>query len=147
MSSASLSSSTVSHPFTSAVAHPLTLNIGNFFNQTWVQDSKALWTGITGLGFALNGTIADFVSSCVFVFAKHAYDVGDLVEAKTKKLVVKDIRLTHTNFQEIREGESAEATGMVVQISHSSLAAEVITNWTRSNDLRIAEKEKKEASE
>jgi small-conductance mechanosensitive channel len=88
--------------------------------------------------------VAEFVNACVFVFAKHAYDVGDLVEAKSKKLIVKDIHLTHTNFQEVREGEGADATGMVVQISHTSLATEVITNWTRSNDLKIAAKEEKD---
>jgi small-conductance mechanosensitive channel len=112
-----------------------------------VKDSKALWTGVTGLGFALNSTIADFVASCVFVFAKHAYDVGDLVEAKSKKLLVRDIHLTHTNFQEIREGDAADATGMVVQISHATLAGEVIVNWTRSNDLKLAQKEKEDCCE
>jgi small-conductance mechanosensitive channel len=125
----------------------LTRLSGNFFNQTWVTDSKALWTGITGLGFALNGTIAEFVSACVFVFAKHAYDVGDLVEAKTKKLIVQDIHLTHTNFVEIREGDSADATGMVVQIAHAALASEAITNWTRSNDLKIAAKKETEKAQ
>lgn len=103
-----------------------------------------MWTGVTGLGFALNGTIQDFVASCVYVFAKHGYDVGDLVEAKSKKLLVRDIHLTHTNFEEIREGDDADATGMLVQISHTALATEVIVNWTRSNDLKIARKEKEE---
>lgn len=87
------------------------------------------------------------MAACVFVFSKHAYDVGDLVEAKSKKMLVRDIHLTHTNFQEIREGDSAGASGMIVQISHASLTAEAITNWTRSNDLKIAKKEKEECCE
>ena len=81
------------------------------------------------------------------MFAKHAYDVGDLVEAKSKKLLVRDIHLTHTNFQEIREGDAADATGMVVQISHASLASEVIVNWTRSDDLNLMQKEKDDCCE
>ncbi|KAJ9616621.1 hypothetical protein H2200_000340 [Cladophialophora chaetospira] len=118
----------------------------NFFNQSWVKDSKALWTGVTGLGFALNGTITEFVNSCVFVFSKHAYDIGDLLEVKSKKLVVRDIHLTHTNFKEIR-GDDADATGMIVQISHAALSSEVIVNWTRSNDLMITQKEQAQATE
>ena len=86
--------------------------------------------------------MSEFVNSCVFVFAKHAYDVGDLIEAKGKKLLVRDIHLTHTNFEEVKE--DADVTGMVVQISHATLAAEVMVNWTRSNDLRVAKKEKDE---
>ncbi|KAK5203826.1 hypothetical protein LTR20_009472 [Exophiala xenobiotica] len=115
----------------------------NFFNQNWVKDSKALWTGFIGLGFAINGVIADFVADCVFVFAKHAYDVGDLIEAKTKKLVVRDVHLTHTDFEE-QGSEGADAIGMVVQISHKVLAAEVIINWTRSNDLKVVQKEQQQ---
>jgi small-conductance mechanosensitive channel len=103
-----------------------------------------LWTGVTGLGFALNGTIADFVASVVYVFAKHAYDVGDLVEAKSKKLLVREVHLTHTNFEEIRDAADADASGMLVQISHTALAGEVIVNWTRSKDLKIARKEKED---
>lgn len=101
-------------------------------------------TGFIGLGFAINGVIADFVADCVFVFAKHAYDVGDLIEAKSKKLVVRDVHLTHTDFEETGS-EGADAIGMVVQISHKVLAAEVIMNWTRSNDLKVVQKAQKQA--
>ena len=83
--------------------------------------------------------MSEFINSCVFVFAKHAYDVGDLVEAKGKKLLVSDIHLTHTNFEEVQTDK--DVTGMVVQISHAALSSEVMVNWTRSNDLKIAKKE------
>ncbi|KAK5340988.1 hypothetical protein LTR98_001780 [Exophiala xenobiotica] len=121
----------------------LLLTLVMFTIINWVKDSKALWTGFIGLGFAINGVIADFVADCVFVFAKHAYDVGDLIEAKTKKLVVRDVHLTHTDFEE-QGSEGADAIGMVVQISHKVLAAEVIINWTRSNDLKVVQKEQQQ---
>ncbi|KAK5400970.1 hypothetical protein LTR06_011092 [Exophiala xenobiotica] len=91
------------------------------------------------------GRRSDFVADCVFVFAKHAYDAGDLIEAKTKKFVVRDVHLTPTDFEE-QGSEGADAIGMVVQISHKVLAAEVIINWTRSNDLKVVQKEHQQAS-
>jgi len=52
--------------------------------------------------------VAEVVNSCVFVFAKHAYDVGDYCLIKDKKLVVKRIYLTHTNFEEVNRPEGGE---------------------------------------
>ena len=77
------------------------------------------------------------MNSCVFVFAKHAYDVGDFVLVKDRKLVVKRIFLTHTNFEQV---ENPEERGKCVQISHGPLSAEVIVNWTRSKDIEEGEK-------
>lgn len=65
----------------------------------------------------------------MFVFGKHPYDVGDYIESKGKKLIVNKIFLTHTNFEEVA---SPDERGVVVQISHASLMAEPIVNWTRT---------------
>lgn len=85
--------------------------------------------------------MTEFVNSCVFVFLKHAYDIGDFVRIKGLSLVVTDIHLTHTNFEEV---SAPDMRGKVVQISHSALGSEVITNWTRSNDV-VAENEVSQA--
>jgi hypothetical protein len=76
------------------VAWSLTASTAQFFQQSFAKNVAALWTGLTGLGFAIGGAVTEFVNSCVFVFAKHAYDVGDFVEAKGLKLVVTDVHLT-----------------------------------------------------
>lgn len=91
-----------------------------------------------GLSFAFAGVVSEFVNSCVFVFGRHPYDVGDYIEAKTKKLVVKKIFLTHTNFVEV--GGPSERDGVVVQSSHASLFAEPIINWTRTHEEIIEKK-------
>ena len=87
--------------------------------------------------------MTEFVNSCVFVFAKHAYDVGDLVALKGLKLVVTSVHLTHTNFEETT---SPDVRGKVVQISHSALVAEPIVNWTRSEDELQEEVQEAEAT-
>lgn len=63
------------------------------------------------------------------MFGKHAYDVGDYIEVKGKKLIVGKIFLTHTNFEEVSDPTER---GTTVQISHTSLMPEPIINWTRT---------------
>lgn len=96
-----------------------------------------LWTGLTGLSFAFGGVLLEFTQACTFVFAKHPYDVGDYIETKTKKLVVEKIYITHTNFEEVT---NPEERGVVVQISHASLLAEPIVNWTRTLEAVLEKK-------
>lgn len=98
---------------------------------------------MTGLSFAFGGVLLEFSNACVFVFGKHPYDVGDYVESKGKKLVVNKIFLTHTNFEEVTDPEER---GVVVQISHASLMAEPIVNWTRTLEV-VVEKKKIKSEE
>lgn len=112
----------------------LTIHPADFFPQSWAKEVTALWTGIVALSFAFAAPVAEVANFCVFVFAKHAYDVGDFVNIKDRKLVVKRIYLTHTNFEEVA---GAYERGRVLQMSHSALSAKAIVNWTRSNDVLI----------
>lgn len=98
------------------------------------------WTGLTGLSFAFGGVLLEFSNACVFVFGKHPYDVGDYIESKGKKLVVNKIFLTHTNFEEVADPEER---GVVIQISHASLMAEPIVNWTRTLEAVVEMKKNK----
>lgn len=98
---------------------------------------KAFWAGITGLSFAFGGVLTEFVNSCVFVFGKHPYDIGDYIEAKGKKLIVTKIFLTHTNFEEVTDPEER---GVVIQASHASLLSELIINWTRTLEAVVEKK-------
>jgi small-conductance mechanosensitive channel len=81
--------------------------------------------------------VAELVNSCAWVFAKHTYDVGDLIEVMNRKLEVQQIFLTHTNFKEAVVGATpidGPVSRKVVQISHGAMSGEVIVNWTRSAD-------------
>jgi small-conductance mechanosensitive channel len=101
------------------------------------KNITSLWGGVLALSFAFSGPVAELVNSCVWVFAKHTYDVGDLVEVMGKRLEVRQIYLTHTNFHEAVTGQTpidGPVNRKVVQISHSSLSGEIIINWTRSAD-------------
>lgn len=100
-----------------------------FFEKDLAKNIGNLWTGIVGLAFAFSGAVSEFVNSTVFVFGKHAYDVGDYVEVKGKKYIVSRIFLTHTNFEQV---QNENVRGLVTQMSHASLVTEPIVNWTRT---------------
>lgn len=84
---------------------------------------------MVALSFAFASPVADLVNSCVWVFARHSYDVGDRIQVMDKVLVVRQIFLTHTNFEE-HKGDKKQ----LVQISHAKLTGEALVNITRSED-------------
>jgi hypothetical protein len=71
------------------------------------------------------------VNSCVWVFARHSYDVGDKVVVLERTLVVRAIYLTHTIFEEYLEEKQKK---QIVQISHMKMTGEPLVNLTRSED-------------
>lgn len=113
-----------------------------FFEKDLAKNIGNLWTGIVGLAFAFSGAVSEFVNSTVFVFGKHAYDVGDFVEVKGKKYIVSRIFLTHTNFEQV---QNEDVRGLFTQMSHASLAAEPIVNWTRTVEEAARRHAKSEA--
>ncbi|KAK5092198.1 hypothetical protein LTR70_005853 [Exophiala xenobiotica] len=100
-----------------------------FSNKDMRSNIGSLWSGIVGLSFAFSGAVTEFVNSSVFCFGKHPYDIGDYVDVKGKKYVVARIFLTHTNFEQV---QNEHIRGLVTQMSHASLIAEPIVNWTRT---------------
>lgn len=46
-------------------------------------------------------TTQEFLGSCIFLFVKHPYDVGDRVDIGEKKMVVDRISLLYTVFTRI----------------------------------------------
>ena len=75
-----------------------------FFVKNPLNYITPIWRSFTGLSFAFSGTVQELVSSCVFVFSQHPYDVNDWVQVdgadkKPLTLKVKDIRLMNTTFR------------------------------------------------
>ncbi|MCJ1395166.1 hypothetical protein MMC18_008047 [Xylographa bjoerkii] len=84
-----------------------------------------------GLGFAIGRTVHEFLSGCIFIFFKHAYDLGDRVEiynlaaTSTQSAIVSRISILYTLFTCIEDGTT-------LQISNDRLALKRIKNITRS---------------
>lgn len=98
-----------------------------FFISNFSNYLTPLWATFTGLGFALQGTVQEYLASCTFVFSQHPYDIGDRVALDNGPvLIVEDIRLAYTTFRGVENGR-------VSQIRHSELCKKKVENLSRSN--------------
>jgi hypothetical protein len=59
-----------------------------FFTKHLSDYLTPIWTTVTGLSFALAGTVTEFITACGFVFSKQPYDIGDRVVIEDKDLIV-----------------------------------------------------------
>lgn len=84
-----------------------------------------------GISFALGRTVHEFLSGCIFLFFKHAYDIGDRVEiynmagTTSVSAVVTRISVLYTIFKRVDNGKD-------LQISNDRLNLKRIENVTRS---------------
>ncbi|KAG9046286.1 hypothetical protein FS837_004683 [Tulasnella sp. UAMH 9824] len=81
-------------------------------------------TLILGLSWLIGGAAGEILSSIIFLFIKHPYDIGDSVEISNETYTVKEIRLLSTIF--------IDKHGCFTQAPHSSLTSDFIRNHRRS---------------
>jgi small-conductance mechanosensitive channel len=72
-----------------------------------------LWGSVAALSFAIAGTVQEFLGSCVFIFIKHPYDVGDQVDINNLPLIVEHISLLYTIFRQVGSGASIQIPNIV----------------------------------
>ena len=88
-----------------------------------------------GLAFAFGRTIHDFLSGAIFIFFKHAFDVGDridlfnLAESNSVSVIVRRISLLYVVFERVDDGKT-------VQFPTSRLTEKRIENLSRSGQNR-----------
>ena len=84
-----------------------------------------------GLTWGLGRSIYEFINGCIFIFFKHAYDVGDRIEVYNPtgmirtSVVVKRISILFTVFKRLDNGKD-------LQMSNDRLNIKRIENVTRS---------------
>nr|POF04480.1 putative mscs family protein c2c4.17c [Quercus suber] len=100
-----------------------------FFSATFAAKTTQLWTSFTGLAFAIGGTVTEFLASCIFLFVKHPYDVGDRVTINDAELIVEHISLMYSVFRRV----DSDAT---LQIPHNVANGLWIENITRSKCMK-----------
>ena len=89
-------------------------------------------TALLSLSFVFSATAQEFLGSCIFLFVKHPYDVGDRVDITNStdiQLTVEHISLLFTVFKRID-------TGRMVQVPHIVLNTLWVQNVTRSGAMR-----------
>lgn len=63
--------------------------------------------------FAFAGTFQEFTGSCIFLFVKHPYDVGDRVDINGVDLIVEHISLLYTVFRRVDSNRTVQIPKIV----------------------------------
>lgn len=69
-----------------------------FFRSSFIAVVATAGTALLSLSFIFAVTTQEFLGSCIFLFVKHPYDVGDRVEITNTQMVVDKISLLYTVF-------------------------------------------------
>lgn len=103
-----------------------------FFQSSFISTLTTAGTTLLSLSFIFSVTAQEFLGSCIFLFVKHPYDVGDRVDIngpEKEQLIVEKISLLFTVFVRIEHMQ-------VVQVPNIKLNDLWIENVTRSHAMR-----------
>lgn len=100
-----------------------------FLNASFVTTLATSATALLSLSFVFAATCQEVLGSCIFLFVKHPYDIGDRVDIGSDQLTVEHISLLFTVFKRV-------ATGRMVQIPNIVLNGLWIENVSRSKAMR-----------
>lgn len=84
-------------------------------------------TLVLGLSWLIGGTLSEVLTSIIFLFIKHPFDVGDRVSIDEINYTVKEIRLLSTIF--------IDSQGVYVQAPNTVLNSKLIHNIRRSPQM------------
>lgn len=111
----------------------------------------AAGTVLLSLSFIFSISAQEVLGSCIFLFVKHPYDVGDRVDIGDKRLIVEHISLLYTVFKRVESAKTQQVPNNVLNtmwienISRSKQMTEVIklfVNYDTSfDDIELLKKE------
>ncbi|PYH47642.1 serine/threonine protein kinase [Aspergillus saccharolyticus JOP 1030-1] len=85
-------------------------------------------SALLSLSFVFSTTAQEVLGSCIFLFVKHPFDVGDRVEISDKPFFVERISLLFTVFRNVNDHR-------ITQIPNSVLNSLWVDNFTRANAM------------
>ena len=100
-----------------------------FLNASFTTTLATAGTALLSLSFVFASTAAEVLGSCIFLFVKHPYDVGDRVDISKESLTVEHISLLFSVFKRVDNHKT-------VQIPNIVLNQGWIENISRSNAMR-----------
>ncbi|CAE6448905.1 unnamed protein product [Rhizoctonia solani] len=83
---------------------------------------------VLGLSWLIGASASEVLTSVIFLFIKHPYDVGDRVDIDKGSFIVKEMRLLSTVFIDTTRG-------CLVQAPNASLSTQFIANIRRSGAM------------
>jgi small-conductance mechanosensitive channel len=102
-----------------------------FLNKSFVTTLATAGTALLSLSFVFSVTCQEVLGSCIFVFVKHPFDVGDRIDLGTDQFIVEHISLLFT----VLKRSSGANCGRVVQIPNIVLNTLWVENISRSKAM------------
>ena len=100
-----------------------------FLNRSFVTTLATAGTALLSLSFVFAATAQEVLGSCIFLFVKHPFDVGDRVDIGGDMLLVERISLLFTVFRGVKDFRTKQVPNIV-------LNGVWIENITRSQAMR-----------
>ena len=85
-----------------------------FLNESFVTTLATAGTALLSLSFIFSATAAEILGSCIFLFVKHPFDVGDRVDINDEQMVVERISLLYTVFKNVSNHRTRQAPNVVL---------------------------------
>jgi small-conductance mechanosensitive channel len=100
-----------------------------FLEASFTATLATAGTALLSMSFVFATTAQEVLGSCIFLFVKHPYDVGDRVDINNEHLTVEHIALLYSIFKRVDNHK-------IVQIPHVVLNSGWIENVSRSKAMR-----------
>lgn len=100
-----------------------------FISPTFQTTLTGYTASLLSLSFVFAATCQEILGSCIFLFVKHPFDIGDRVDIATDQLTVEHISLLYTVFKRVNNGKTVQTPNIVL----NNLWVE---NITRSKAMR-----------
>lgn len=85
-----------------------------FLSQGFTTTLATSATALISLSFVFAATCQEVLGSCIFLFVKHPYDIGDRVSIESHQLIVEHICLLYTIFTNVDSGNIVQAPNIVL---------------------------------
>ena len=85
-----------------------------WFKSSFVTTLTTAGTALLSLSFIFAVTTQEFLGSCIFLFVKHPYDVGDRVDITDIKMTVERISLLYTVFVRLDTSKTTQIPNIVL---------------------------------
>jgi small-conductance mechanosensitive channel len=100
-----------------------------FLNKSFTTTLATAGTALLSLSFVFSATAQEVLGSCIFLFVKHPFDVGDRVDIGDNQLVVERISLLFTVFRKVKDHRTTQVPNIVLNVTW-------IDNLSRSKAMR-----------
>jgi len=100
-----------------------------WLNSNFTTTLATAGTALLSMSFVFAGTAQEVLGSCIFLFVKHPFDVGDRVDISDVQYVVERMSLLYTVFRRVKDQKKSQVPNIV-------LNSNWIDNVSRSKAMR-----------